>query len=141
MTRRPTYRLQKLYTRQRLRLVSPSDGRGWLYAYLDGGIEWKIGMSKDFVRRRRDWEKRCPCRNRKWFPPVPVANRRRAANQVTECTLRSLPSLAIGGSYGEKSLKQHCKGRQPFEEHYHTSHFSNINECSIWQHIGASVGI
>ncbi|KAH7872184.1 uncharacterized protein C8R40DRAFT_1071958 [Lentinula edodes] len=82
MTRRPTYRLRKLYTRQRLRIISPSDGRGWLYAYLDGGVEWKIGMSKDLVRRRHDWEKRCLCRNRKWFPPVPVANRRRAGYRV-----------------------------------------------------------
>ncbi|KAJ3873352.1 hypothetical protein F5051DRAFT_432252 [Lentinula edodes] len=70
--------MKKLYTRRRRRLISLPDGRGWLYAYLDGGVEWKIGMSKDLVRRRRDWEKRCPRRNRKWFPPVPVANRRRA---------------------------------------------------------------
>lgn len=75
MTHQPTYQLRKLYTRQRLRLILPSDGRGRLYAYLDGGVEWKIGMSKDLVRRQHDWEKQCPCQNRKWFPPVPVVNR------------------------------------------------------------------
>ncbi|KAJ3855424.1 hypothetical protein EV368DRAFT_62434 [Lentinula lateritia] len=93
-------------------------GRGWLYAYLDGGTEWKIGMSKDFVRRRRDWDKQCPCPNRMWFSPVPVANRRRAGvivNLVAENTAKNLSSPVVGGTSGGGSLGQYCGGQQLIE--------------------------
>ncbi|KAJ3893560.1 hypothetical protein GG344DRAFT_63688 [Lentinula edodes] len=114
-------------------------GRGWLYAYLDGGTEWKIGMSKDFVRRRRDWDKQCPCPNRMWFSPVPVANRRRAESLahiqlelectdrprrycqscarrlVAENTAKNLSSPVVGGTSGGGSLGQYCGGQQLIE--------------------------
>ncbi|KAJ3870957.1 hypothetical protein F5051DRAFT_434241 [Lentinula edodes] len=139
MTRRPTQTLRSLYIRLLRRQISPSDGRGWLYAYLDGGTEWKIGMSKDFVRRRRDWDKQCPCPNRMWFSPVPVANRRRAESLahiqlelecidrprrycrscarrlVAENTAKNLSSPVVGGTSGGGSLGQYCGGQQLIE--------------------------
>ncbi|KAJ3849748.1 hypothetical protein EV368DRAFT_67186 [Lentinula lateritia] len=55
-----------------------SDGPGWIYVYIDNGNEFKIGMTKNFERRQREWDRNCPCLNRIWFKPVPAANRRRA---------------------------------------------------------------
>ncbi|KAJ3873062.1 hypothetical protein F5051DRAFT_444589 [Lentinula edodes] len=48
MTRRSTHKLQKLHVQRLMRPISASDGFGWIYAYVDWGSEWKIGMTSDF---------------------------------------------------------------------------------------------
>lgn len=78
MVRRSTCQLQTIYHRRIMRPISPSDGFGWLYAYVDWGGEWKIGMTSDFRRRQQQWEQCCPRPRRIWFGPIAVANRRRA---------------------------------------------------------------
>ncbi|KAJ3897544.1 hypothetical protein F5879DRAFT_927758 [Lentinula edodes] len=45
MVRRSTCQLQTIYHQRIMRTISPSDGLGWLYAYVDWGGEWKIGQS------------------------------------------------------------------------------------------------
>ncbi|KAJ3766474.1 hypothetical protein FB446DRAFT_794069 [Lentinula raphanica] len=52
MARRPPNVLQSLYTSRRARPTSGADGPGFLYAFVDHGHRWKIGMSSNFSRRR-----------------------------------------------------------------------------------------
>ncbi|KAJ3870702.1 hypothetical protein F5051DRAFT_434436, partial [Lentinula edodes] len=78
MAHRGIHQLQSLYRQRISRRISPSDGPGWIYVYVDNGNEFKIGMTKNFERRQREWDRNCPCLNRIWFKPVPAANRRRA---------------------------------------------------------------
>ncbi|KAJ4466776.1 hypothetical protein C8R41DRAFT_871519 [Lentinula lateritia] len=56
----------------------PSIRRCFLYAFVDGGVLWKIGMTKDFDRRRAEWDNQCPFPGRIWMAPVPTMTRRRA---------------------------------------------------------------
>ncbi|KAJ3890085.1 hypothetical protein GG344DRAFT_66590 [Lentinula edodes] len=79
--RRSSEELQQRYSIREIRAISNADGPGYLYAYVDGSI-WKVGMSNDFVRRQKEWDKDCPCPWRIWFPPIRVANRRRAESLV-----------------------------------------------------------
>ncbi|KAH7881537.1 hypothetical protein F5879DRAFT_927790 [Lentinula edodes] len=51
MARRRTHQLQSLYRQRTSRPISPSDGPGWIYVYIDNGNEFKIGMTKNFERR------------------------------------------------------------------------------------------
>ncbi|KAJ3817491.1 hypothetical protein F5880DRAFT_1511734 [Lentinula raphanica] len=78
MSRRSRRMLGALYAFRRARPTSRADGPGYLYAYIDNEHLFKIGMTKDFVRRKAEWDRRCPSSNRKWMPPIPVARRRRA---------------------------------------------------------------
>ncbi|KAJ4497388.1 hypothetical protein C8R41DRAFT_865463 [Lentinula lateritia] len=82
MARRRTHQLQSLYRQRISRLISPSDGPGWIYVYIDNGNEFKIGMMKNFERRQREWDRNCPCLDRIWFKPILAANRRRAESVV-----------------------------------------------------------
>ncbi|GAW07399.1 hypothetical protein LENED_009388 [Lentinula edodes] len=50
MARRRTHQLQSLYRQRISRPISPSDGPGWIYVYIDNGNEFKIGMTKNFER-------------------------------------------------------------------------------------------
>ncbi|KAJ3809515.1 hypothetical protein F5876DRAFT_66389 [Lentinula aff. lateritia] len=79
--RRSSEELQQRYSMREIRAISNADGPGYLYAYVDGSI-WKVGMSNDFVCRQKEWDKDCPCPWRIWFPPIRVANRRRAESLV-----------------------------------------------------------
>ncbi|KAH7868669.1 uncharacterized protein C8R40DRAFT_1074639 [Lentinula edodes] len=79
--RRSSEELQQCYSMREIRAISNADGPGYLYAYVDGSI-WKVGMSNDFVRRQKEWDKDCPCPWRIWFPPIRVANRRRVESLV-----------------------------------------------------------
>ncbi|KAJ3771804.1 hypothetical protein FB446DRAFT_704364 [Lentinula raphanica] len=78
MARRPTPKLCALFASRRSRSTSRADGPGYLYAFLDNGQFWKIGMSNDIGRRRREWDRNCPCPTRRWLVVVAVARRRRA---------------------------------------------------------------
>ncbi|KAJ3884233.1 hypothetical protein GG344DRAFT_71498, partial [Lentinula edodes] len=82
MARRRTHQLQSLYRQRISRPISPSDGPGWIYVYIDNGNEFKIGMTKNFERRQREWDRNCSCRDRIWFKPILAANRRRAESVV-----------------------------------------------------------
>ncbi|KAJ4499783.1 hypothetical protein C8R41DRAFT_863762 [Lentinula lateritia] len=82
MARCRTHQLQSLYRQQILRPISPSDGPGWIYVYIDNGNEFKIGMTKDFERRQQEWDRNCPCLDRIWFKPILAVNRRRVGCRV-----------------------------------------------------------
>ncbi|KAJ3873659.1 hypothetical protein F5051DRAFT_476297 [Lentinula edodes] len=75
--RRSFEELQHCYNRREVRRISDADGEGYIYAFVDVDV-WKIGMSKDFVRRQEEWDRNCPDLRRIWLPPIRVANRRRA---------------------------------------------------------------
>ncbi|KAJ3746994.1 hypothetical protein EV360DRAFT_89894 [Lentinula raphanica] len=70
MARRSCRELRALYAFRRLRPTSCADGPGFLYAYVDRGHLWKIGMSNNFTRRKEDWDRQCPSIDRIWMPPV-----------------------------------------------------------------------
>ncbi|KAJ3734553.1 hypothetical protein DFJ43DRAFT_1037753 [Lentinula guzmanii] len=76
--RRPTLKLRALYALRRARATSLADGPGFLYAFVDRGRDWKLGMTSDFDRRKAQWDKECPCAHRRWLPPIRVSRRRRA---------------------------------------------------------------
>ncbi|KAJ3921647.1 hypothetical protein F5877DRAFT_64725 [Lentinula edodes] len=107
MTRRSNHKLQKLHVQRLMRPISASDGFGWIYAYVDWGSEWKIGMTNDFVRRRKDWDQQCPCLNRMWLPPIPVANRRRAEIHLRWSSYARLEKdCGAGAAEGSSFLKR-----------------------------------
>ncbi|KAJ3709991.1 hypothetical protein DFJ43DRAFT_1162335 [Lentinula guzmanii] len=58
--RRPTLKLRALYALRRARATSLADGPGFLYAFVDRGRDWKLGMTSDFDRRKAQWDKECP---------------------------------------------------------------------------------
>ncbi|KAJ3830947.1 hypothetical protein F5878DRAFT_648085 [Lentinula raphanica] len=53
-----------------------------LYAFVEHGHRWKVGMTNDFDRRRAEWDRQCPSSTRIWLPPVAVKRRRRAESLV-----------------------------------------------------------
>ncbi|KAJ3755619.1 hypothetical protein EV360DRAFT_72728 [Lentinula raphanica] len=69
MARRPSRVLRTLYASRQLRSTSFADVPGVLYAYVDDGHRWKIGMTRNFARRKYEWDKQCPFPNRRWMPP------------------------------------------------------------------------
>ncbi|KAJ3722853.1 hypothetical protein C8R42DRAFT_641196 [Lentinula raphanica] len=77
MAKRSRSRLRAVYASRILRPTSPADGPGFIYAFLDDGCRWKIGMTRDFTRRQAEWNRSCPCGARVWMPPIAVTRRRR----------------------------------------------------------------
>ncbi|KAJ3924972.1 MAG: hypothetical protein NXY57DRAFT_1044494 [Lentinula lateritia] len=75
--RRSFEELQRCYNRREVRRISDADGEGYIYAFVDDNV-WKVGMSKDFIRRQEEWDRNCPDLRRIWLPPIRVANRQRA---------------------------------------------------------------
>ncbi|KAJ3968529.1 hypothetical protein EV361DRAFT_412887 [Lentinula raphanica] len=82
MPRRPPRVSRALYASRRSRSTSRADGPGFLYAYIDYGRRWKIGMTRNFVRRKKEWDKQCPSSDRRWMLPMVVPRRRRAESQA-----------------------------------------------------------
>ncbi|KAJ3715664.1 hypothetical protein C8R42DRAFT_638932 [Lentinula raphanica] len=78
MAKRPRFIVRALYTFRRARATSSADGPGYLYAFVDHGRRWKIGMSRDFERRKKEWDQWCPCEDRVWMDPIATTRRRRA---------------------------------------------------------------
>ncbi|KAJ3725327.1 hypothetical protein C8R42DRAFT_718807 [Lentinula raphanica] len=70
MARRSRRALRALHTFRRSRPTSRADGPGYLYAYVDRGHFWKVGMTNNFSRRQEEWDKWCPSLDRIWMPPV-----------------------------------------------------------------------
>ncbi|KAJ3816194.1 hypothetical protein F5880DRAFT_1644136 [Lentinula raphanica] len=70
MSRRSRRALRILYGSRRSRSISLADGPGFLYAYVDDGHLWKIGMTKNIARRKREWNRQCPSSNRRWMPAI-----------------------------------------------------------------------
>ncbi|KAH7877034.1 uncharacterized protein C8R40DRAFT_1068251 [Lentinula edodes] len=64
------------------RIPSPADGPGFLYAFVDSDVYWKVGMTSDYDRRKAEWDRQCPCPSRVWLPPVRVVWRRKAGASV-----------------------------------------------------------
>ncbi|KAJ3765780.1 hypothetical protein EV361DRAFT_957126 [Lentinula raphanica] len=122
MARRSHLQLHVLYGVKKSRSTSLADGAGYLYAFVDRGHRWKIGMTNNFARRQREWNRQCPSSSRVWMPPIPVKKRRRAGSSsllyLNSCapighvitvldagkfTSKSSRSMPIGLSYGETS--------------------------------------
>ncbi|KAJ3765768.1 hypothetical protein FB446DRAFT_709195 [Lentinula raphanica] len=78
MAKRVTPKLRALLAFRRSRPTSRADGPGFLYCFLDNGVFWKSGMMNNIARRRREWDRNCPCPTRRWLVFVAVARRRRA---------------------------------------------------------------
>ncbi|KAJ4466715.1 hypothetical protein C8R41DRAFT_871550 [Lentinula lateritia] len=75
--RRSFDELQQRFIKREMRAISDADAEGYLYAYIHFA-EWKVGSTKDFNRRREEWDRDCPDVWRIWLPPIWVAKRRRA---------------------------------------------------------------
>ncbi|KAJ3718007.1 hypothetical protein C8R42DRAFT_741706 [Lentinula raphanica] len=82
MSKRSPRVLHTLYASRWSRSTSLADGPGFLYAFVDRGHRWKIGMTKDFARRKGEWDRQCPSAYRRWMPPITVMKRRRAVEAV-----------------------------------------------------------
>ncbi|KAJ3884149.1 hypothetical protein GG344DRAFT_84495 [Lentinula edodes] len=54
MARRSSHSLHALYTSRRSRLPLPADGPGFLYAFVDSDVYWKVGMTSDYDRRKAE---------------------------------------------------------------------------------------
>ncbi|KAJ3818645.1 hypothetical protein F5880DRAFT_1682578 [Lentinula raphanica] len=80
MARRSHRQISTLYVSHQSRSTTLADGSGFLYAFVDRGHSWKIGMSNNFARRKREWDRQCPSSSRRWMPPIRVKRRRRAGN-------------------------------------------------------------
>ncbi|KAJ3753896.1 hypothetical protein EV360DRAFT_74144 [Lentinula raphanica] len=78
MARRSRRVLRYLYAKRQARSTSRADGPGYIYAFVDRGRRFKIGMTKNFAQRRAQWDRQCPSPTRRWFPPIAVKRRRRA---------------------------------------------------------------
>ncbi|KAJ3709429.1 hypothetical protein C8R42DRAFT_649387 [Lentinula raphanica] len=81
MARRPTPKLCALFASRRSRSTSRADGPGYLYAFLDNGQFWKIGMSNNIGRRRRSGIE-LPVSYSKMASCCCVARRRRAGRKT-----------------------------------------------------------
>ncbi|KAJ3715644.1 hypothetical protein C8R42DRAFT_725457 [Lentinula raphanica] len=74
--------LRALYAFRRARATSSADGGGFLYAFVDHGYRWKVGMSPDFERSRKEWDQQCPCEDRIRMNPIATTRRRRAESEL-----------------------------------------------------------
>ncbi|KAJ3819177.1 hypothetical protein F5880DRAFT_1679100 [Lentinula raphanica] len=93
--------LRALYAFRRARATSSADGGGFLYAFVDHGYRWKVGMSPDFERSRKEWDQQCPCEDRIRMNPIATTRRRRAES------LAHL-SLELECSERPKDYCRHC---------------------------------
>ncbi|KAJ3850679.1 hypothetical protein EV368DRAFT_66378 [Lentinula lateritia] len=82
MTRHSNRKLHALYMSRRFRVPSPADGPGFLYAFVDSGVYWKLGMTIDYDRRKAEWDRQCPCPGRVWLPPMQVLRRRKSGSKA-----------------------------------------------------------
>ncbi|KAH7868989.1 hypothetical protein F5051DRAFT_432608 [Lentinula edodes] len=102
MARRSSRILHALYTSKRSRVPSPADGPGFLYAFVDSDVYWKVGMTSDYDRRKAEWDRQCPCPSRVWLPPVRVVWRRKAGASAdlasTALTVRAIMVLVFPAS-------------------------------------------
>ncbi|KAJ3833227.1 hypothetical protein F5878DRAFT_646116 [Lentinula raphanica] len=117
MAKRPNCALHRLFARRRSRPTSRADGPGYLYAFVDHGHLWKLGMTNNFDRRKAEWDRRCPSPDRRWMPPIAVRRRRRAdlafaAFGAGETTSRSSSFPLNGHSYGEELSCRYFLGLQ-----------------------------
>ncbi|KAJ4463631.1 hypothetical protein C8J55DRAFT_494244 [Lentinula edodes] len=108
MVRRSTCQLQTIYHQRIMRTISPSDGLGWLYAYVDWGGEWKIESGSGQSGLRIDVELNQLRTSFSNFAvligPDFIAHRvqkfRFTVNFVTECMSKNSFSPASGGMFG-----------------------------------------
>ncbi|KAJ3869060.1 hypothetical protein EV359DRAFT_60192 [Lentinula novae-zelandiae] len=120
---RSAQELHALYASRRARCVSLADGPGFLYAFIEYGHCWKIGMTDNYDRRKAEWDCQCPCPDRVWLPPLHVPRRRRSESlahillelkcfkrpriQCTHCiTSKNSSSLEDGDEFGEERFGQ-----------------------------------
>ncbi|KAJ3897633.1 hypothetical protein F5879DRAFT_927683 [Lentinula edodes] len=59
-----------------------ADGPGFLYAFIDHGVYWKVGMSVNYDRRKAEWDRQCLCPGRVWLPPMRVLRRRKSGSKA-----------------------------------------------------------
>ncbi|KAJ3769219.1 hypothetical protein FB446DRAFT_791607 [Lentinula raphanica] len=138
MAKRPRRVLRTMYASRRARPTSLADGPGFLYVFIDNGNKWKVGMSKNFARRRAEWNRECPCPNRVWMRPIAVKRRRRAEalahillelacfdrpyDYCPHCTYTTSPRLA---------RRHFSQGRKTHREVF----IFNGNQANVWNSI------
>ncbi|KAJ3714485.1 hypothetical protein C8R42DRAFT_646412 [Lentinula raphanica] len=123
MARRSRRALRALYAFRRSRPTSRADGPGVLYAYVDRGHFWKIGMTNNFTRRKEEWDRRCPSLNRIWMPPVAVRRRRRAG-MVVSMGGHHLPA-AHNGCEGVRHRASQLPGTEACPRYFSTQYVSS----------------
>ncbi|KAJ3766714.1 hypothetical protein FB446DRAFT_708397 [Lentinula raphanica] len=123
-SRRSSRLLRALYAIRRSRSTSRADGPGYLYAFNDRGGLWKIGMSNNFVRRKAEWDRRCPSSTRIWMPPIAVARRRRA-----ETLAHLLLEMRSENTYG--NLLVYYKSPVCVEENHSSVAYQSFKDVSI----------
>ncbi|KAJ3839863.1 hypothetical protein F5878DRAFT_640831 [Lentinula raphanica] len=154
MARRSRRVLRTIFASRRSRSTSLADGRGFLYAFIDNGYRWKIGMSKNFARRQKQWDRQCPCSNRDWKPPIAVRRRRRAdagtSSTGTEVLRQALCPMFSLSQSSPQSVRLHLESFNHLEKDYSSAPFegckdlqfsSTINTCNIVHKISTQVAI
>ncbi|KAJ3816716.1 hypothetical protein F5880DRAFT_1512410 [Lentinula raphanica] len=120
MPKRSHGALRVLYTSCQSRPTSFADGPGYLYAFCDNGHKWKIGMTQNFVRRKRQWDRQCPCAGRKWMVPIAVTRRRRAealAHLLLESQCHDRPRICCRHSHELSSTRSQNSSRDFYIQH------------------------
>ncbi|KAJ3916896.1 hypothetical protein F5877DRAFT_68649 [Lentinula edodes] len=118
MARRSSRSLDALYTSRRSRLPSPADGPGYLYAFVDSDVYWKVGMTGNYDRRKAEWDRQLYGegklnRWRTFYWNIDAsADLATTVLTVPRHTLKYLSSLVIGGISGELSFYQSLQEQQ-----------------------------
>ncbi|KAJ3724728.1 hypothetical protein C8R42DRAFT_460409 [Lentinula raphanica] len=67
-------------------------------------------MSRNFARRKRQWDRECPCAGRIWRVPIAVMRRRRAGTYLVGDLLCYLPIIA-SEALAHLLLERECDDR------------------------------
>ncbi|KAJ3709481.1 hypothetical protein C8R42DRAFT_649362 [Lentinula raphanica] len=129
MAKRRTQKLHALYAFRKSRSTSPADGPGYLYAFLDNGLYWKVGTTNNITRRRREWDRDCPCASRRWLVLVPVRRRRRAAHLLLEIECYDRPESSVLDA--AKFIARKWILLQDVLINNHTSLYTFDNNCQL----------
>ncbi|KAJ4468483.1 hypothetical protein C8R41DRAFT_871172 [Lentinula lateritia] len=125
MARRSSRSLHALYTSRRSRLPSPADGPGFLYAFVDSDVYWKVGMTSDYDRRKTEWDRQLYGEGKlnRWrtfyWNIGASADLAIAVLTVPRHTSRYLSSLVIGGISGGLSFNQSLQEQQQHNVYIH----------------------
>ncbi|KAJ4501167.1 hypothetical protein C8R41DRAFT_862809 [Lentinula lateritia] len=93
--------LRALYASQRARGVSLADGPGFLYAFVEYGHRWKIGMTDNYDRRKAEWDQSLA------HILLELKCFKRPRIQCTQCvTSKNSSSLENGDEFGEGRFGQ-----------------------------------
>ncbi|KAH7867708.1 uncharacterized protein C8R40DRAFT_1075394 [Lentinula edodes] len=91
---RSATQLRALYASRRSRSVSLADGPGFLYAFVEYGHRWKIGMTNSYNRRKAEWDHLASSAHNSFY------------DKVVGVTSRNSSSLENGDAFGEGRFGQ-----------------------------------